>query len=30
MREKIERQFSVPYDPKAAGRTGNGLVQVEN
>jgi uncharacterized radical SAM superfamily Fe-S cluster-containing enzyme len=30
MREKIERQFSVPFDPKAAKQNGNGLVQVEN
>jgi uncharacterized radical SAM superfamily Fe-S cluster-containing enzyme len=30
LREKIERQFSVPLDPKAAKQNGNGLVQVEN
>ena len=30
MREKIERQFSVPYDPKAQKQNGEGLVQVEN
>jgi hypothetical protein len=30
MREKIERQFSVPFDPKAAKQNGNGLLQVEN
>jgi hypothetical protein len=30
MREKIERQFSVPFDLKAAKQNGNGLVQVGN
>jgi hypothetical protein len=30
MREKVERQFSVPLEPKAAKLNGNGLVQVEN
>jgi hypothetical protein len=29
MREKIERQFSVPYDPKPAKQNGNGLVELE-
>ena len=30
MREKVERQFSVPLDPKPAKLNGNELVQVEN
>jgi uncharacterized radical SAM superfamily Fe-S cluster-containing enzyme len=30
VREKIERQFSVPFDPKALKPNGNDLVQVEN
>jgi hypothetical protein len=30
MREKIEREFSVPFDPKAAKQNGNGPAQVEN
>jgi hypothetical protein len=30
MREKIEREFSVPIDLKAAQQNGNGLAQVEN
>jgi hypothetical protein len=30
VREKIEREFSVPFDPKAGKQNGNGLVQVEN
>jgi hypothetical protein len=29
-REKTEREFSVPFDLKAAKQNGNGLVQVEN
>jgi hypothetical protein len=30
MREKIERQFSVPFDPKPAKQNGNGSVQLAN
>jgi hypothetical protein len=30
MREKIERQFSVPFDPKATKEDANRLVQVAN
>ena len=30
LRQKIEQQYSVPFDPKAAKQNGNGLVQLEN
>jgi uncharacterized radical SAM superfamily Fe-S cluster-containing enzyme len=29
-REKTEKEFSVPFDLKAAKKNGNGLVQLEN